>query len=693
MVVVVMMMVMMMMMMMVVVVVVVVVVMMMMMMMMVVVVVVVVVVVLLLLMTVMMTVMMMMMMKKKKKKMIMMMMMAKAMLRITMILLCRVTGVPMDLTDFHGAKRMNKFELGKTETNLHFGNRLREVGGEDAAIMISPVHVGDVGLYGVKFKVQAKDESGTEIPQTHTASAYLNVGAVPPPREDRDDNEDESYDDDSDNDDDDDDDNEDIEKGKVMKMHVVMMVKTIKTKVKAMIPKVKVMTMTRVKVMMTEVHSSSGYADNQFYLDLPRNALPGDYRARVVMKPHLLRCVPEDSPLRRTVVVRINREVTSWETCGGWEQKQVDEKQETEAANVTRLREAMERLQQQWNATRQAREDRLEDVTQLQKRVDELVHDVRIVENVTSRLDNLEDELNTLTGEPKTAVPDPLLKDLTEAYAIQAPATDDTGTTLRSLVLTDDGIFVAGNHEKNELFIASSHDRSQKRPHTLQHGNNVQSVALLPGGRIAVTVDTNHIMVADVSDVDSALGETWLDTERAYSGSVARSEDTLFVGARPDSYSGARVDIVSLTGDQAECPDSLTLHGNDLYISDWCSNSIIVLHLDTSKFDVLGGPPYHADLMFYEPRMTAFDDLGNMFLATGGTVCGYQKDGHYYSRGFCVVLITRDGGFKKVLEEGKDIYPYGVISTNSGIAVTWVDFTTFPHRSSIKGYTLQGTDH
>ncbi|KAK7489494.1 hypothetical protein BaRGS_00019293, partial [Batillaria attramentaria] len=235
---------------------------------------------------------------------------------------------------------------------------------------------------------------------------------------------------------------------------------------------------------------------------------------------------------------------------------------------------------------------------------------------------------------------------MTLTFEIQAPQNNDKGTTLRSLAVTDGGIFVAGNHEKKELFMASPGDSSKNRLEPLGHGKSVHSVAWLPGGRIAVTVDSNYIMVADFNIGDAALRENWLFTEKVYWGSAARSDDTLFVGARPDSDSGARVDIVSLAlpenrtqvistvltheaTAELQCPDSLTLHGNDLYISDWCSHAVIVLHLDTTKFDVLEGPPYHADLMFYEPRMTAFDDLGNMYLATGGTVCGYQGDKHY----------------------------------------------------------------
>ena len=89
---------------------------------------------------------------------------------------------------------------------------------------------------------------------------------------------------------------------------------------------------------------------------------------------------------------------------------------------------------------------------------------------------------------------------------------------------------------------------------------------------------------------------------------------------------------------------------------------------------------------FFQPRQTAFDANGNMFVATGGTVCGTGK--HRYSTGFCVLVESKEGSWKKLLYRGPNIYPYGVALTSTGLAVTWVSWVTPPARSMVQWYDL-----
>lgn len=327
---------------------------------------------------------------------------------------------------------------------------------------------------------------------------------------------------------------------------------------------------------------------------------------------------------------------------------------------------------------------------------------VNLLCEMMERLDSLGDNVETLRGGPPSD--DPLTKTLRPTWTITSPKNGTQSTQLTTLAVTDDGVFVAGENERCEIVTGQPQRIDEVAVRDLKkfEAAEVRSVSLLPSGKVAVVVQS-YIYIGGVQGGDSGR---WIFTQKNYFGSAARTDDTLFVGKRADSVDGPRVDIVSLgtesaevqsivltheTTQQLESPDYLSVHENQLYVSDWITHHVIRLDLDSGRVTIWRGPLYNPhNLHFYEPRQAAFDDMGNMYLATGGNVCGYHGGAGHYSKGFCVLMIAKHGGWKVVAEQGRDNYPYGIAVIDKGIAVTWVSWEQLPHMASsyIQGYEL-----
>lgn len=222
-------------------------------------------------------------------------------------------------------------------------------------------------------------------------------------------------------------------------------------------------------------------------------------------------------------------------------------------------------------------------------------------------------------------------------------------------------------------------------------------------GVVAATVDDNYIYILNItatSEPAQLWPERWVRTQTKYFGVAARSAQTLFVGVAPGDGGGtARIDVISVNDANSEVlttlldqtmteelrhPKGMTVYDDHLYISDWDSNHVLRVSLDTRRVTLVAGPKAQPSTSLFQPRQTAFDVSGNMYVTTGGAVCGPGSD--TYSRGFCVVVISREGSLIRLAKRGQNVFPYGLALTPTGLAVSWVSWEFNPVRSLIQWY-------
>ncbi|KAL8612937.1 hypothetical protein ACOMHN_001020 [Nucella lapillus] len=276
------------------------------------------------------------------------------------------------------------------------------------------------------------------------------------------------------------------------------------------------------------------------------------------------------------------------------------------------------------------------------------------------------------------------------------------------LILPGEGNVVIADRYRSDVILASNVSAmSDVTAIPLRYGSHIRHLTTLPDGVVAATLDDRYIFILDTTTDDPNDQQRWVRTPHPYNGIAARSAQTLFVGVSAKEGGGmARIDVISIVDDaaiivstvmngsvtpQLQDPYGMTLHGEDLYVCDWKSSYILRLSLQTLQVTVISGPGRVAELhdepRFFQPRHMAFDVSGNMYVTTGGKLCG-SDGGHFYSRGFCVVVISQEGSWEKLVTRGQHIYPYGLALTPTGLAVSWGSWVQNPTRSLIQWYDL-----
>ena len=156
------------------------------------------------------------------------------------------------------------------------------------------------------------------------------------------------------------------------------------------------------------------------------------------------------------------------------------------------------------------------------------------------------------------------------------------------------------------------------------------SLVQMSDGIIAVTswwVREIHLIKINGSKLELVKK---IKTTRYYAGVADFADGTLIVSSLNYLGKDARIDIITRSGDvlqtilsTEDTPDlgslfCLTRSGRNLYVSDWTSNRVFRVDLETREATAFFGDMDLSRLGLLEPRVVGFDDSGNMYLATGG---------------------------------------------------------------------------
>lgn len=298
---------------------------------------------------------------------------------------------------------------------------------------------------------------------------------------------------------------------------------------------------------------------------------------------------------------------------------------------------------------------------------------------------------------------DPLVSQTQPTFSLSAPWDGQSDSLLHDFLILPEGQVVIADRYHADVILVSNVSAANSDVTTipLRYGTHVRKLTLLPDGLVAATVDHHFIFIFDPTADDPKAQQRWVRTSHPYRGIAARSTQTLFVGATAEDTGGvARVDVISIVDDAAvavstvlngtvtselQAPSGLTVHEDALYVCDWRSGNILRLELHTLRVTVIPGPGAQPELRFFQPRHTTFDVSGNMYVTTGGRMCGTDE---VYASGFCVVVISQEGWWERLVIRGQHIYPYGLALTPTGLAVSWGSWVQSPTRSLIQWYDL-----
>lgn len=343
-------------------------------------------------------------------------------------------------------------------------------------------------------------------------------------------------------------------------------------------------------------------------------------------------------------------------------------------------------------------------LTRLSERVDKQcsnvsVHPAADLTLLETRLDGLDRKVRALhPGTPMPSDVDPLVSTLRPSLALRAPGT--SGAVVQDFTVTHDGKVLLA---LDRIVMARNVSSAEFISRPLKHGNFLRCVTALGDGTVAATVDERYVLVLQPAALDTEdfwEGEQWLATDSPYYGIAARSPQTLYASVIDvdSADQTARIDVITINEDRSvviatlltsdvtkelTSPRSLTLHEDALYASDWESNVIVRYDLNSREASVIKGPPSTPQLTFFQPRHTAFDVTGNMYVSTGGNVCGGRD---LYSEGFCVLVISREGAWRRLLRLGPHVYPYGITVTPTGLVVSWASYVSSTPQSLLQWY-------
>ncbi|XP_076437077.1 uncharacterized protein LOC143276461 [Babylonia areolata] len=325
------------------------------------------------------------------------------------------------------------------------------------------------------------------------------------------------------------------------------------------------------------------------------------------------------------------------------------------------------------------------------------------------RVESGQSDQPAAAGEEKAMEPltDPLVSKAVPTFSMLSPWDGQSDSLLHDFVITPDGQVVIADRYHAYVIMAPNASSSDVVTRPLRYGTHIRRMTTLPDGLVACTVDDHYILLLDTTTSDPDAQERWVQTPDTYHGIAARSAQTLFVGVDGDGdgdVSKAHVDVISVVDDVAavvttvlngsvlRTPAGLTVHEDELYVSDWDSGTVLRLSLDTLKVTVLTGPRAEPNLRFFQPRATAIDASGNMYVTTGGRMCRDMGVGggvhNVYDGGFCVVVISQEGWWERLVIRGQHIYPYGLSLTPTGLAVSWGSWVRSPMRSLVQWYDL-----
>ncbi|KAK7092429.1 uncharacterized protein [Littorina saxatilis] len=491
-----------------------------------------------------------------------------------------------------------------------------------------------------------------------------------------------------------------------------------------------------------QVFPSTRFADGYFDLDLPRRPLPGSYRCHLSCQSPSLQCLSPSSPLLGKQFVHVTKpssegcsEATTPDPSEGQGEvtddveSGVKRKQEFEdlLQNFTKLQESVKRLQDENDGLKNEAQSRSHEnynnllgvVQNVSSKLDAMDHKFAELTKTTQcnatsvdlspfvkRFDTLENSLALRAQDDQAEEEletDPLVSRLRQTFSLVSPADEHSKSLVNDVVVTPQGAVVMTDLYHSHVIIAENRPGSDVTTRRLKYGTHARQLTNMDGGLVAATVDDTYIYILNTTTTKSwAQRDRWILTKEKYHGLAARSEQTLFasVTTRDAGEGNARIDVISIHGYSAVVvtsllnrstakklnnPERLTVNDNHLYMVD--TDVIMRLDLDTHKLSIITGPRSSPGLTFLEPRGVAFDMGENMYVATGGELCS-SKLSHLYTDGFCVVVISREGSWRKVTSRGKDIRPYGVTLTPTGVAVTWVSWVRAPLRSMVQFYDL-----
>ena len=82
-------------------------------------------------------------------------------------------------------------------------------------------------------------------------------------------------------------------------------------------------------------------------------------------------------------------------------------------------------------------------------------------------------------------------------------------------------------------------------------------------------------------------------------------------------------------------PFHLQLVERTLFVSDWGSHKVFTVNVDTGDISSVFGQFDLQKLDLNKPRVLDFDSFGNMYLATGGSVCQVRS-----GEEFCLLQVN-----------------------------------------------------
>ncbi|XP_076436489.1 uncharacterized protein LOC143276005 [Babylonia areolata] len=294
----------------------------------------------------------------------------------------------------------------------------------------------------------------------------------------------------------------------------------------------------------------------------------------------------------------------------------------------------------------------------------------------TSPLTSTEPITTSLTSTLKpTDTPDVQL-----LFSIPSDNWSYDNSLITSILVTKREKLIIGNLFADKLDISSLDS-----PAVVEASYNVHrpwAMLELKDGTIAVTMEDRYEIAIYRVSGSSLQKVRNIPTEEDYFGIAQGPNDTLIVSNRRVTRT-ARIDVINMQGGKLRTlyederdvmidPFCLKSLGDDVYVSDWTSSRVFRVNVHTGEVKFNIGDLDLSDLQFEQPRKMDFDNNGNLYIATGGSVCNSRYDGY-----FCVVQITPSGSWRVIRDyvpQSSGTYPYGLEVTSSQIIISWCNW-------------------